>query len=63
MNDSCVKEIKFISMCIAWGPPCLLGSKDYKLLPCFMNLPIEKGTPFIFGIVVQSQAQKGEVNC
>jgi hypothetical protein len=28
-----------------------------------VNLPKEKGTTFIFGIVVQSQAQKGEVNC
>jgi len=45
LNDSCVKEIKFISMCIAWGPPCLLGSKEYQLLPCFMNLPKEKEHP------------------
>jgi hypothetical protein len=63
VNDLCVKEIKLVSMCIAWGPPYLLGSKDYQLLPCFMNLLKEKGTPFIFGIVVQSQAQKGKVNC
>jgi len=28
-----------------------------------MNLPKEKEHHFIFGIVVQSQAQKGEANC
>ncbi len=42
VNDLCVKEIKLVSMCIALGPPYLLGSKDYQLLPCFMNLPKEK---------------------
>jgi hypothetical protein len=29
-------------MCIAWGPPYLLGDKDYQLLPCFMTLHKER---------------------